>query len=94
MTPSQSAAGDMPAVNFFGNYNRIVGAAYSAIVILLLAFFAFQINQKRNDELAVISGHVDRHSQLVEFILRSSQDYLEVMRTSAASTPQVPNQAT
>ncbi len=71
------------AVHFFRNYNRVVGAAYVAIVLLTLGFFLHQISEKQDEELAVIQGHVDRHSQFIEFVLRSSLDYLELMRTSA-----------
>ena len=81
-------------VNFFRNYNRVVGAAFLAIVLLTFGFFLQQLNQKHQQELATIQAHVARHSQFIEFILRSSLDYLESLRTSAhahyaaaASTP-------
>ena len=70
-------------VNFFRNYNRVVGAAFLAIVLLTLGFFLHQINEKRKEELAIIEGHVERHSQFIEFVLRSSLDYLESLRTAA-----------
>ena len=72
-------------VNFFRNYNRVVGAAFLAIVLLTLGFFLHQINEKRKEELAIIEGHVERHSQFIEFVLRSSLDYLESLRTAAHS---------
>ena len=71
------------SINFFRNYNRLVGATYAAIVILTLGFFLHQITQKRAEEIETIQGHVDRHGQLIEFILRSSVDYLEAMRITA-----------
>lgn len=70
-------------VNFFRNYNRVVGLAFLAIVVLTLGFFLHQINEKRKEELVVIQGHVERHSQFIEFILRSSLDYLESLRIAA-----------
>ncbi|TXT38688.1 MAG: serine phosphatase RsbU regulator of sigma subunit [Comamonadaceae bacterium] len=70
-------------VNFFRNYNRVVGAAFLAIVLLTLGFFLQQLNQKHKQELATIQAHVARHSQFIEFILRSSLDYLESLRTTA-----------
>lgn len=77
---------DMPAdVNFFRNFNRVVGIAFLAIVILTLGFFAYQINEKRKEELALIEGHMVRHSQFIEFVLRSSLDYLEALRSVAES---------
>lgn len=81
MTESDSkpAAG----VNFFKNFNRVVGAAFLAIMVLVLGFFLQQINVKHTQELASIQGHVARHSQFIEFILRSSMDYLESLRTTA-----------
>lgn len=72
-------------VNFFRNYNRVIGAAFLAIVLLTLGFFLHQINEKRKEELITIQGHVDRHSQFIEFVLRSSLDYLESLRTAAQS---------
>ncbi len=73
------------SINFFRNYNRLVGATYVAIVVLTLGFFLHQITQKRAEEIETIQGHVERHGQLIEFILRSSVDYLEAMRISAQS---------
>lgn len=73
------------SINFFRNYNRLVGATYAAIVVLTLGFFLHQITQKRAEEIEMIQGHVDRHGQLIEFILRSSVDYLEAMRITAQS---------
>ncbi len=70
-------------VNFFRNYNRLVGAAFVAIVLLTLGFFLHQINEKRKEELLSIQGHVQRHSLFIEFILRSSLDYLETLRSAA-----------
>ena len=62
------------SVDFFRNFNRVVGAAYVAIVLLTLGFFLHQINEKRKEETAVIAGHVARHAQFIEFVLRSSID--------------------
>lgn len=80
-------------VNFFRNYNRVVGTAFLAIVLLTLGFFLHQINEKRKEELVSIQGHVQRHSLFIEFILRSSLDYLETLRSAArghyAQAPQV-----
>jgi len=70
-------------VNFFRNYNRVVGAAFLAIVLLTLGFFLHQINEKRKEELISIQGHVQRHNLFIEFILRSSLDYLESLRSAA-----------
>ena len=78
-------------VDFFQNFNRLVGVTYAAIVILTLGFFLHQIYQKRAEEITSILGHVDRHGQLIEFVLRNSVDYLEASRVSAldfyANTP-------
>jgi sigma-B regulation protein RsbU (phosphoserine phosphatase) len=77
--------------DFFRNYNRLVGATYAAIVILTLGFFLHQIYQKRAEEIASILGHVERHGQLIEFVLRNTVDYLEASRITAldfyANTP-------
>lgn len=86
LTPDQKMNTDTRPVNninFFRNYNRLVGFTYIAIVVLTLGFFLFQIQQKHTEEIKIIQGHVDRHAQFVEFILRSSLDNLEAMRLSA-----------
>ena len=80
---SDSENSPRATVNFFRNYNRVVGVAFLAIVLLTLGFFLHQINEKRKEELAIIVGHVERHSQFIEFVLRSSLDYLESLRTAA-----------
>lgn len=76
---------------FFRNYNRLVGFTYAAIVVVTLGFFLHQIYQKRNEEIASILGHVDRHALLIEFVLRNSVDHLESARSTAlnfyANTP-------
>ncbi|MDE2429143.1 MAG: SpoIIE family protein phosphatase [Burkholderiales bacterium] len=72
-------------INFFRNYNRLVGFTYVAILALTLAFFLFQIKQKHTEEIKLIQGHVERHGQFVEFILRSSLDNLEAMRIVSAN---------
>lgn len=71
-------------VDFFRNFNRLVGVAYIAIVALTLGFFWHQIDQKRNEEIALILGHVERHGQLIEFVLRNSVDHLEASRITAS----------
>ena len=68
------------SVDFFRNFNRVVGAAYLAIVLLTLGFFLHQINEKRKEETVAIAGHVARHAQFIEFVLRSSVDSVEALR--------------
>lgn len=70
-------------VDFFRNFNRLVGVTYAAIVVLTLGFFIHQIYEKRGEEITSILGHVDRHGQLIEFVLRNSVDYLEASRVTA-----------
>ena len=65
---SDSENSPQATVNFFRNYNRVVGVAFLAIVLLTLGFFLHQINEKRKEELAIIVGHVERHSQFIEFV--------------------------
>lgn len=78
-----SPAEPAKSAHFFRNYNRLVGFTYVAIVLSTLGLFLFQIQQKHAEEVKVIQGHVDRHAQFVEFILRSSLDNLEALRLSA-----------
>ena len=75
-------ATERPA-NFFRNYNRLVGFTYVSIVFLTLGFFLHQIHLKRTEEINSILGHVERHGQLIEFVLRNSVDYLEASRITA-----------
>jgi sigma-B regulation protein RsbU (phosphoserine phosphatase) len=82
---SEAFSDALTDVNFFRNFNRVVGIAFLAIAVLTLGFFVYQINEKHKEELAVIKGHVARHSQFIEFVLRSSLDYLEVLRLQAES---------
>lgn len=70
-------------VNFFRNYNRVVAAAFVAIMALMLAFLAYQAQRKFDQELQTISGHVARHSLFVEYVLRSSIDQLLTLRERA-----------
>lgn len=69
--------------SFFRNYNRVVGTAYGAIVLGLFLVFAFQLNEKVQEEVGVIQAHVERHAQFIEFVLRSSTDQLEALRMTA-----------
>jgi phosphoserine phosphatase RsbU/P len=84
MEPQQSqAAPPQKANRFFRNYNRLVGGTYVAILLLTGIFFVYQVQEKHDEEVRIIRGHVQRHAQFVEFILRSSLDSLEAMRISA-----------
>lgn len=82
-TVSAPAAGSSAEVNFFRNYNRVVAAAFAAIMALTLAFLAYQAQRKYDQELQTISGHVARHSLFVEYVLRSSIDQLLTLRERA-----------
>jgi phosphoserine phosphatase RsbU/P len=72
-----------PQINFFRNYNRVVGTAYAAIVIGLLLVFGFQFQQKMTEEIALAKSHFERHAQFIEFVLRTSSDQLELLRMVA-----------
>jgi len=79
----QAAPPPQKATHFFRNYNRLVGGTYLAILFLTGMFFLYQIQEKHAEEVETIRGHVARHGQFVEFVLRSSLDSLEAMRISA-----------
>jgi phosphoserine phosphatase RsbU/P len=72
-----------PQINFFRNYNRVVGVAYAAIVVGLLLVFGFQLKQKMTEEIALVQSHFERHAQFIEFVLRTSSDQLELLRMVA-----------
>jgi len=72
------------STNFFKNYNRLVGVTYVSILALTFCFFLLQMYRNYNDEVHIISGHVNRHAQFIEFTLRSSVNQLEALRISAS----------
>ncbi|MFC5498078.1 SpoIIE family protein phosphatase [Caenimonas terrae] len=82
----QQPARKQESTQFFRNYNRLVGATYLAILLLTVALFLYQIVQKQREEVQTIGGHVARHGQFIEFILRSSLDSLESMRIAASES--------
>lgn len=84
-----------PSANLFSNYNRVIGFTYSVIVLALVLLFAHLLQRKMDEEIAVIQGHVMRHGQFLEFVLRASSDQLESLRLSAdqAQIPQEKTQA-
>jgi sigma-B regulation protein RsbU (phosphoserine phosphatase) len=79
--------------SFFRNYNRLVGGTYAAILLCTVLVFLFQLRQKLQEEFATINAHVAKHSQFIESTLRSSDDALEAMRLSVASTFAAPGRA-
>lgn len=80
-TPSRDQS-----ANLFKNYNRLIGAAYTLLIIALTLFFGYLLNRNLNEEIDRILGHVERHGQFFEFVLRSSADQLETLRMSAAAS--------
>jgi len=87
MSTDASAAGSRsvrPAqLRFFRNYNRTIGVAYGALLLGLALFFGYQLRLQMDQEVAVIQGEVERHGQLLEFVLRSSTDQVETLRMAA-----------
>lgn len=79
-----SVSGSRRSANLFKNYNRLIGIAYTLIIIALVLFFAHLLQRKMSEEIELISGHVSRHAQFFEFVLRSSADHLETLRMSAS----------
>lgn len=79
-----SVSGGRQSANLFKNYNRLIGIAYTLIIVALVLFFAHLLQRKMTEEIELISGHVSRHAQFFEFVLRSSADHLETLRMSAS----------
>lgn len=73
------------SVNLFKNYNRLIGVAYALLIIALTGFFAYLLNCRMQEEIDLVKGHVVRHGQFFEFVLRSSADQLETFRMSASA---------
>lgn len=65
------------SVHFFRNYNRLIGAAYGLILLGLMVFFSMQLRERFQSEVALIESDLKRHSQFVEFVIRSSLDQLD-----------------
>lgn len=82
---TQSPPPSNQPIHFFRNYNRVVGAAYGAIVVSLCLVFWYQLSQKVTEEVSLIKGHVERHAQFFEFVLSSSVDHLETLRMGAGN---------
>jgi sigma-B regulation protein RsbU (phosphoserine phosphatase) len=84
------------SVHFFRNYNRLIGAAYAFILLGLVVFFGFQLRERFGAEVALIESNVKRHSQFVEYVIRSSLDQLDnlqmlvIEQNHTANTPKAP----
>lgn len=74
-----------PSANLFRNYNRLIGLAYAILILALTLFFGYLLDRKMAEEVELIRGHVARHAQFFEFVLRSSADQLEMLRMSATT---------
>jgi phosphoserine phosphatase RsbU/P len=72
------------SANLFKNYNRLIGVAYTLLIIALTLFFGYLLDRKMTEEIELIRGHVARHGQFFEFVLRSAADQLETFRMSAS----------
>lgn len=74
---------DARSANLFRNYNRTVAIAYGLLILALALFFGYLLNRKMAEEIELARGHVARHAQFFEFVLRASADQLETFRMSA-----------
>lgn len=70
-------------MNFYKNYNRLVGITYIFLLLGAIGYFYIEIQDKRADELQLIRGRVARHAAAIELILRASTDYVDAMRINA-----------
>jgi sigma-B regulation protein RsbU (phosphoserine phosphatase) len=77
LPPPDAPASTDVSVHFFRNYNRLIGAAYALILAGLVVFFGFQLRARFASEVALIEANVKRHSQFVEYVIRSSLDQLD-----------------
>ncbi len=88
-SPTPVVVSDEP-VHFFRNYKRAIGLAYGVILLGLLAFCAYQLQRKFDAEIQLIQEHIQRYSQFVEFVIRSSADQLETLRMLAEGEATIP----
>lgn len=63
--------------HFFGNFTRLIGLTHFAILIGLMLFFWFQINEQFEAEVRLIESNVHSHSQRIESIIGKSRDQLD-----------------
>ena len=75
-------------MNFFRSYNRTMAAAFLAVLMVLAAFFGFQLTQRLDDEITSIETHLNRHAQLLEYVLRTSVDQVDALRIAADGVSQ------
>ncbi len=73
--------------SFFRRYNRIILQAYAVLLLGLAGFFAWQLRTALHDELRRVQGQVERHAQLIEFVLRSAADEVESLRMGVEDGP-------
>lgn len=57
--------------------------AFLAVVLVLGAFFGFQMVQRLDEEIASIDSRLNRHAQLLEYVLRTSDDQIDALRIAA-----------
>ncbi|MBL0422007.1 SpoIIE family protein phosphatase [Ramlibacter sp. AW1] len=72
-----------PELRFFRNYNRKIGLAYAVLLLVLVVFLVQQLRRSMADEIESIQGHLQRHHQFLEFVLRSSADEVDSLRMAA-----------
>lgn len=77
------------SVHFFRNYNRLIGAAYGLILLGLMVFFGLQLRERFASEVALIESNVKRHSQFVEFVIRSSLDQLDNLQMMVSDPDEI-----
>lgn len=77
------------SVHFFRNYNRLIGAAYGLILVGLMVFFALQLRARFDSEVALIEANVKRHSQFVEYVIRSSLDQLDNLQMLVSNPSEI-----
>lgn len=78
------------SVHFFRNYNRLIGSAYALILLGLAVFFGLQLRERFESEVALIESNVKRHSQFVEYVIRSSLDQLDSLQMLVADSSEEP----
>ncbi|EXJ14830.1 PP2C family protein-serine/threonine phosphatase [Imhoffiella purpurea] len=91
---AQAPRAPVASTNLFRNFNRLIGVAYGALLIVLTLFFAYLLHRNLQEEIGLIKGDVARHGQFFEFVLRASADQLETFRMSTSSTDQEQSPAT
>ena len=72
--------GKLGQLKFYKHYTLIMISAFLVILITVSLFFAHRLQEQFDNEVKSIEYYVDSNGQLLDYLLRSSLDQLEIVR--------------